>query len=152
MKILSKGKIGEIVSEIFIENLKEIKENIDKKETFDVVECKIFDFIDERRKNVVSEFYSNGYEKVMNDFMPLCFWFYKRNLTSEFVNEIVKEPLQMTNKLLAKFAVQYVLEDVFKRNITIKNIYDFINKYGIDKNWEDFNDKLYSLGIDIENI
>ena len=152
MKILSEGKIGEIVSEIFIENLKEIKENIDKKETFDVIECKIFDFIDERRKNIVSEFYSNGYEKVMNDFMPLCFWFHKRNLTSEFVNEIVKEPLKMTNRLLAKFAVQYVLEDVFKRNITMKNIYDFINEYGTDKNWEDFNDKLYNLRINIENI
>ena len=57
----------------------------------------------------------------MNDFMPLCFWFHKKNLTSEFVNDIVKEPLQMTNKLLAKFAVQYVLEEIFKRNITIKN-------------------------------
>lgn len=152
MKILLEGKTGEIVSEIFIENLKGIKENIDKKETFDVIECKIFDFIDERNKNIVSELYSNGYEKVMNDFMPLCFWFHKKNLTSEFVNDIVKEPLQMTNKLLAKFAVQYVLEEVFKRNITIKNIYDFINKYGTDKNWEDFNDKLYNLGINIENI
>ena len=152
MKILSEGKTGKIVSEIFIENLKEIKENIDKKETFDVIECRIFDFIDERRKNIVSEIYSNEYEKVMNDFMPLCFWFHKRNLTSEFVNEIVKEPLKMTNKLLAKFAVQYVLEDVFKRNVTMKNIYDFINEYGTDKNWENFNDKLYSLGIDIENI
>lgn len=152
MKILSEGKIGEIVSEIFIENLKEIKENIGRRETFDTIECKIFDFIDERRKNIVSEIYSNDYEKVMNDFMPLCFWFHKRNLTSEFVNDIVKEPLQMTNKLLAKFAVQYVLEDVFKRNVTMKNIYDFINEYGTDKNWEDFNDKLYSLGIDIENI
>lgn len=68
------------------------------------------------------------------------------------MNDIVKEPLQMTNKLLAKFAVQYVLEEVFKRNITIKNIYDFINKYGTDKNWEDFNDKLYILEINIENI
>ena len=68
------------------------------------------------------------------------------------MNDIVKEPLQMTNKLLAKFAVQYVLEEVFKRNITIKNIYDFINKYETDKNWEDFNDKLYILGINIENI
>lgn len=68
------------------------------------------------------------------------------------MNDIVKEPLQMTNKLLAKFAVQYALEEVFKRNITIKNIYDFINKYGTDKTWEDFNDKLYILGINIENI
>lgn len=152
MKILSEGKTGEIVSEIFIENLKEIKGNIDKNETFDVIECKIFDFIDKKNKNIVSEFYSNDYKKVMNDFMPLCFWFHKRNLTSEFVNEIVKEPLKMTNKLLAKFAVQYVLEDVFKRNVTMKNIYDFINEYGTDKNWENFNDKLYSLGIDIENI
>lgn len=152
MKILSKGKIGEIVSEIFIENLKEIKENIGRRETFDTIECKIFDFIDERRKNIVSEIYSNEYEKVMNDFMPLCFWFHKRNLTSEFINEIVKEPLKMTNKFLAKFAVQYVLEEVFKRNITIKNIYDFINKYGTDKNWEDFNDKLYEMKINIENI
>lgn len=58
----------------------------------------------------------------------------------------------MANKLLAKFAVQYVLEDIFKRNVTIKNIYDFINEYGTDKNWEDFNDKLYNLGINIENI
>lgn len=132
MKILLEGKIGEIVSEIFIENLKGIKENIDKKETFDVIECKIFDFIDERNKNIVSELYSNGYEKVMNDFMPLCFWFHKRNLTSEFVNDIVKEPLQMTNKLLAKFAVQYVLEEVFKRNVTLKNIYDFINEYSLN--------------------
>lgn len=132
MKILLEGKIGEIVSEIFIENLKGIKENIDKKETFDVIECKIFDFIDERNKNIVSELYSNGYEKVMNDFMPLCFWFHKRNLTSEFVNDIVKEPSQMTNKLLAKFAVQYVLEDVFKRNVTLKNIYDFINEYSLN--------------------
>ena len=142
MKILSEGKIGEIVSEIFIENLKEIKEKIDKKETFDVIECKIFDFIDERNKNIVSEFYSNEYKKVMNDFMPLCFWFHKRNLTSEFVNEIVKEPLKTTNKLLAKFSVQYILEDVFKRNVTIKNIYDFINEYGTDKNWLDFKNKL----------
>lgn len=152
MKILLEGKIGEMVSEIFIENLKEIKENIDKKETFDIIECKIFDFIDERNKNIVSEFYSNEYEKVMNDFMPLCFWFHKRNLTSEFVNEIVKEPLKMTNKLLAKFAVQYVIEDILKKNVTMKNIYDFINEYGTDKNWEDFNDKLYNLGINIENI
>lgn len=97
MKILSEGKTGEIVSEIFIENLKEIKENIGRRETFDTIECKIFDFIDERRKNIVSEIYSNEYEKVMNDFMPLCFWFHKRNLTSEFINEIVKEPLKMTN-------------------------------------------------------
>ena len=34
----------------------------------------------------------------------------------------------------------------------MKNIYDFINEYGTDKNWEDFNDKLYNLGINIENI
>lgn len=150
--MLLNGKIPQIVSEIFIENLKEIKGNIDKNETFDVIECRIFDFIDEKRKNVVSEIYSNDYEKVMNDFMPLCFWFHKKKLTSEFVNDIVKEPLQITNKLLSKFAVQYVLEDIFKRNITMKNIYDFINEYGTDKNWEDFNDKLYNLGINIENI
>lgn len=152
MKILSEGKIGEIVSEIFIENLKEIKENIDKKETFDVIECKIFDFIDERNKNIVSEFYSNEYKKVMNDFMPLCFWFHKRNLTSEFVNEIVKEPLKTTNKLLVKFSVQYILEDVFKRNVTIKNIYNFLNRYGSDKDWINFQDKLCEMKTNIENI
>ena len=29
---------------------------------------------------------------------------------------------------------------------------DLIKEYGTDKNWEDFNDKLYNLRINIENI
>lgn len=64
MKILSEGKTGEIVSEIFIENLKEIKENIDKKETFDVVECKIFDFIDEKKKMLFLNFIQMDMKKL----------------------------------------------------------------------------------------
>lgn len=152
MKILSEGKIGEIVSEIFIENFEEIKENIDKKEYYEIIECGILNFVDIRGKNLVTEFYSNQYDSVMNDLMPLCQWFYRRYFSTEFLDKFKQEPVKNASRILGKISITYVFEEIFKRNITMKNIYDFINEYGTDKNWEDFNDKLYNLGINIENI
>lgn len=142
MKILSEGKIGKIVSEIFVENFEEIKENIDKKENYEIIECGILNFIDIRGKNLVTEFYSNEYDAVMNDLMPLCYWFYRRDFSTEFLDKFKQEPVKNANRILGKISITYVFEEIFEREVTVEKIYDFIKKHGTDKNWLDFKNKL----------
>lgn len=142
MKILSEGKIGKIVSEIFVENFEEIKENIDKKEDYEIIECGILNFVDIRGKNLVTEFYSNEYDSVMNDLMPLCQWFYRRYFSTEFLDKFKQEPVKNANRILGKISIIYVFEEIFKREVTFEKIYNFIKEHGTDKNWLDFKNKL----------
>lgn len=142
MEILSEGKIGKIVSEIFAENFEEIKENIDKKENYEIIECGILNFVDIRGKNLVTEFYSNEYDSVMNDLMPLCQWFYRRYFSTEFLDKFKQEPVKNANRILGKISITYVFEEIFKREVTFEKIYDFIKEHGTDKNWLEFKNKL----------
>ena len=142
MEILSEGKIGKIVSEIFAENFEEIKENIDKKENYEIIECGILNFVDIRGKNLVTEFYSNEYDSVMNDLMPLCQWFYRRYFSTEFLDKFKQEPVKNANRILGKISITYVFKEIFKREVTFEKIYDFIKEHGTDKNWLEFKNKL----------